>query len=168
MPSLATVTPLKTITEVLPVVRLAVEADIPALIAMGKKLHRENGIMPFSETRARDMAIVAARGGGRLTAGVIGPVGAPEAVIVLTVGQYYYSDLPHLEELFVYVQPEFRASNRAKALLNFAKNSAKALGVPLLIGVLSNRRTKEKIRLYERQFGKPAGAYWLYNGKTGE
>jgi hypothetical protein len=39
--------------------------------------------------------------------------------------------------------------------------------MPLLIGVLSNHRTEAKVRLYERQFGKPTGAFFLYNGSTG-
>ena len=41
------------------------------------------------------------------------------------------------------------------------------LGIPLIIGVLSNQRTEAKIRLYERQFGAPAGAFFLYNVHTG-
>jgi hypothetical protein len=42
------------------------------------------------------------------------------------------------------------------------------MGMPLLIGVLSNSRTEAKIRLYKRHFGEPAGAYFLYNARTGE
>ena len=40
--------------------------------------------------------------------------------------------------------------------------------IPLLIGVLSNKRTEGKIRLYERQLGKPSGAFFLYGARTGE
>ena len=36
-----------------------------------------------------------------------------------------------------------------------------------MIGVLSNHRTEAKVRLYERQFGKPSGAFFLYNARTG-
>ena len=31
-----------------------------------------------------------------------------------------------------------------------------------------NSRTEAKVRMYERQFGKPSGAFFLYGAKTGE
>ena len=40
--------------------------------------------------------------------------------------------------------------------------------MPLIIGVVSNHRTKGKEGLYNRLFGPPAGAFWLYGVKTGE
>lgn len=155
--------------EVMPKVRLFVEEDIPALVAMGRELHKENGLMPFSELRAYDMArrAVARDPRDRVIGGAIGPIGKPEAMIVLFTGTYWYTDSPHLEELFAYVKPEFRKSNRAKALVEFAKLCARELKSPLLIGIVSNERTAAKIRLYKRQLGAPAGAYFLYNGKTG-
>ena len=152
--------------EVMPKVRLFAEADIPALVAMGRDLHHENGLMPFSESRAYDMARRAVAR-DRVIGGAIGPVGKPEAIIVMMVGQYWYTDFPHLEELFAYVKPEFRKSNRAKALVEFAKGCARELKSPLLIGIVSNERTEAKVRLYSRQLGAPAGAFFLYNGKTG-
>ena len=45
--------------------------------------------------------------------------------------------------------------------------AAERVNMPLLIGVLSNHRTEGKVKLYERVFGKPAGAYWLVGGETG-
>jgi hypothetical protein len=40
--------------------------------------------------------------------------------------------------------------------------------MPLMIGVMSNSRTDAKVKLYERQFGNPAGSFFLYGVKTGE
>jgi GNAT superfamily N-acetyltransferase len=147
-------------------VRLVTEADIPELVALARDVHAEGGLMPFSERRAHDMARKAVLQDRALGA-CIGSVGAIEAVLFLLVGQYYYTDYPHLEECFLYVRPEYRRSDRAKYLIQYAKKAAAALHVPLLIGVLSQQRTQAKIRLYERQLGKPAGAYFLWNGKTG-
>jgi GNAT superfamily N-acetyltransferase len=152
--------------EAAPKVRLAVEEDIPQLVAMGRELHRENGLMPISETRIYQMARRAVAR-DRVICGVIGPVGGIEGIIVIMVGQFWYTDFPHLEELFAYIKPEFRRSNRAKALVEFAKKSAIELNAPLLIGIVSNKQTEAKIRLYRRQLGDPAGAYFLYNAKTG-
>ena len=147
-------------------VRTAIEADIPQLVALGRDLHYENGVMPFNEAKAYQIAGQAVRGDG-VVCGCIGPVGKIEALIFLMLGCYWYSDQQHLEEIFLYVKPEFRRSTRAKTLIEYAKMCARTLKIPLIIGVLSPERTEAKRRLYERQLGKPAGYYFLYNGKTG-
>ena len=153
-------------SEPLPRVRLGVEADIPQLLAMGRKLHAENAMMPLSENRILGAAWRAVKQ-DRAMVGVVGKPGALEGMIYLTVGQFWYSDKPHLEELYAYVLPEYRRSQNAKALVEFAKSSADRLGVPLLIGIISNDRTAAKVRMYKRQLGEAAGAWFLYNGKTG-
>jgi hypothetical protein len=80
-----------------------------------------------------------------------------------------YSDEQILCERAIFVRPEFRSAKggRASRLCEFAKSTADKLEMPLLIGVLSTHRAAGKVRLYERHFGKPAGAYWLYGAKTG-
>jgi GNAT superfamily N-acetyltransferase len=103
--------------------------------------------------------------------GIIGPVGGPlEAGILLRIDTMNYSSEPVLCERAVFVHPDFRQAKggRASRLCEFAKNAAEQLGMPLLIGMLSSDRTDAKIRLYERHFGPPAGAYWLYGAKTGQ
>ena len=152
--------------EPLPKVRLATQADTQSLFEIGCALHEENGLMALSESKCWN-AVTRAINRDRMIAGVIGPVGDLEAAILLAVGQFWYSDEPHLEEFCAYVKPQYRRSNRAKALLEFAKNSAKELNAPLLIGVISNNRTEAKVRLYKRQLGDPAGAFFLWHGKTG-
>ena len=152
--------------EAMPKVRLVCDADVPALVAIGRELHSENGIMPYSERRVYE-TIMRAVNRDRMIGGVIGDAGDPEAVIFLTVGQFFYSEYPHLEELLAFVRPEYRRSNRAKALIIFAKQAAQELHVPLLIGVMSQQRTEAKARLYQRQLGKPAGSYFIWNGRTG-
>ena len=149
-----------------PKVRLIVEADIPALIAYGFDMHQETGLMRFSRKRVAETLYKALKRDG-VVVGAIGPVGNPEAAICMMIGQFWYSDQPHLEEVFDYVRPEFRRSNYAKTLINYAKQCADEFKVPLLIGIISHQRTEAKIRLYRRLLGEPAGAYFLYNGKTG-
>jgi hypothetical protein len=81
----------------------------------------------------------------------------------------WYSDDRILEEKALFIHPEYRSAKggRARRLCEFAKRAAEQLEMPLLIGVLSNNRTVAKIRMYERQFGEPNGAFFLYNGRTG-
>jgi hypothetical protein len=108
-----------------------------------------------------------------LDRGIMGIIGDsqedPEAAILIRVTNLWYSDDIVLEERAIFVHPDFRAAKggRASRLCEFAKQVADKLNMPLMIGVLSNSRTEAKVRLYERQFGAPAGAYFLYNAKTG-
>jgi GNAT superfamily N-acetyltransferase len=155
-----------TATDKLPRVRVATEADIPQLLQLGRMLHRENGLTGWAEYRIMDAAHRAVAGDGSVI-GVIGPMGHVEAMIHLFVGRMWYSDDPHLEELYSFVAPEYRRSDNAKALVEFAKITAERLNIPLLIGIISNKQTEQKIRLYQRRLGKPSGAYFLYNKKTG-
>jgi len=92
-----------------------------------------------------------------------------EGVVVLRIAQLAYSDHDVLEEKIVFIHPEYRSAKggRALKLCRFSKRVADELGIPLLIGVLSNKRTAGKIRMYEREFGQPAGAFFLYGAHTG-
>lgn len=102
--------------------------------------------------------------------GLIGKEGEKiEGGILLRIGTMWYSDEPVLEEKAIFIHPDFRSvkGGRARRLCEFSKQAAKSLGVPLIIGVLSNHRTEAKVRLYERQFGRPTGAFFLYNASTG-
>ena len=107
-------------------------------------------------------------------AGILGIIGKPgetiEGVVLLRTGFLWYSDVLTLEEKAVFVRPEFRSAKggRARKLCEFSKKVADELGLTLVIGVLSNHRTRGKIKMYERIFGEQAGAYFLYGGRTGE
>jgi hypothetical protein len=106
--------------------------------------------------------------------GIMGFIGGDklEAGILLRVDSMWYSEEKTLLERAIFVHPDFRKSgehkvSRARLLCEFAKNASHQLGLPLVIGILSTQRVDAKVRLYERSFGEPAGAYWLYNGVTG-
>jgi hypothetical protein len=92
-----------------------------------------------------------------------------EGAVLLRIGGMWYSDRQVLEEKAIFINPEFRSAKgaRAKRLCQFSKQVADTLDLPLIIGVLSHHRTEAKIRMYERQFGKPSGAFFLYNARTG-
>jgi len=105
--------------------------------------------------------------------GIMGVIGEPgerlEGGVMLRMGSLWYSSELVLEEKVLYVAPEFRSAKggRARKLIEWSKNASDALGIPLEIGMLSNERTEGKVRLYEREFGKHAGVYFIHNGKTG-
>ena len=105
--------------------------------------------------------------------GIVGFVGIPgekpHGAILLRIGELWYSNDAVLEEKAIFIHPDYRSAKggRAGKLCEFSKAVADELGLPLTIGVLSNERTKGKVKMYQRIFGEPAGAYFLYNARTG-
>lgn len=146
-------------------VRTADRSDEGEIMDMCRMLHEENGLFSLNERKVRDVLGIAFdhRGG---TLGVIGSPGSIEAMIFMLIVQgMWYTDEWHLEELFSYVRPECRRSENAKLLIQFAKQSSIELGIPLVIGIISNTKTEQKVRLYQRQFSKPNGAFFVFGGK---
>lgn len=148
-------------------VRLGTPSDEGEIMEMCRMLHAENGLMSMSDGKVRSVLQLAFQERGGVI-GVIGDRGSIEAMIFLLIGQLWSSEDYHLEELFSYCRPEFRRSNNAKLLLEFAKESARQLNMELIIGILSDKRTEQKVRLYQRQFGKPRGAFFVWNTKWNE
>lgn len=144
-------------------VRTATEADEEAIMRLCRLLHEENGQFAMSDDKVRD----ALRQGLERRGGIVGVIdGADgiEAVIFMIIGQLWYSEDWMLEEMFNFVHPDHRRSTHAKRLIEYAKECATRLGIPLMIGVLSNHRTEAKVKLYERHLPK-SGAYFIYNGQ---
>lgn len=150
-------------------VRLGTHLDEEPMLELAVRAWHENGIMDVNREKMRGMI----RPALHLWEGMVGIIGDPgqriEGAVLLRVSQMWYSDAHILEEKAIFVDPEFRSAKggRARLLIEFSKKVADSLNIPLVIGVLSSERTAGKIRLYERQFGAPAGAFFLYGTKTG-
>lgn len=147
-------------------VRIGTPDDVHPLMDLLMEGHHENGFVDANPLKMLNdlwAALTLERG----IVGVIGiPGQAPEALIVLRIGNVSYSDAEVIEEKILYVRKDCRKSRHARLLASFAKATSDKLGLPLLIGVLSNHRTKTKVVMYERMFGEPAGAFFLYNART--
>lgn len=150
-------------------VRTAEPRDEEGVMELARLVNKENGVFKMNEDKVRGLIHPSLYLQGGII-GVIGPYSRIEGMVLLRVSEYWYSDAPFLEEMCVYVHPDFRAAKggRARKLVEFAKTASEALELPLMIGILSNSRTDAKTRLYERQFGTPAGAFFLYGVKTGQ
>jgi len=150
-------------------IRLGTPADETAMLDLALRAWEENGIKDVNPEKMLGMIKPALY----LWQGLVGIIGKPnqkiEGAVLLRTSQMWYSDEWMIEEKAIFVDPEFRSAKggRAARLCEFSKKVADDLGMPLIIGVLSNQRTAAKIRLYERQFGAPAGAFFLYNVRTG-
>lgn len=150
----------------MPRVRAAAPEDFEQIMRMCRKLHEENGVSNVDWTMVAHKMMQGINQDGAII-GVIGDPGALRGLIYMQMSHMWYSQDTILEELFNYVLPEHRRSNNAKALIDFGKTCSDRLGVPLLIGIISNQRTEEKVRLYRRRLGPPAGAFFLVNARTG-
>jgi len=151
-------------------VRVATVDDMDDIMALALMACEENGFVnPNPQKLAAEIwpALLQQHG---ICALIGQPGGKPEGVVVLRVGSMWYSDDAVVEEKAIFIHPDFRSAKggRARKLCAFSKQTADKLGIPLIIGVLSNLRTKAKVRMYEREFGEPAGAFFLYGAKTGE
>jgi N-acetylglutamate synthase-like GNAT family acetyltransferase len=142
-------------------VRIATRADEPEIIRLLKIMHAEGGMLPLSIPRAREMFNRAFDKTGGII-GVIGPKNDIKAMIFLNISHYWYTDECHVEEIYNFVRQDHRKSEYAKDLINFAKDCADKLKMPLVIGVLTNQRMESKVRLYRRILGTPVGAFFVY------
>lgn len=154
------------------VVRPAHPDDYEQIWEMFRLLHKENGLFSISEAKLDWILqrvllpdlIPPGDTGLRGYMGVIGEPGALEGFILMIIASYWYTDELHLEELATFVHPNHRRSKHAQALLNYSKKLSDAINIPLLIGIVSNKRTESKIRLYRKHFTE-AGSFFLHNTK---
>lgn len=151
-------------------IRIGTELDMDGMMELAMNACAENGFLSPSPARlATEIWPALCQDHG-----IIGIIGEPgekiEGAVVLRIGTMWYSDSPVVEEKAIFIDPEYRSAKggRARKLCEFSKKVSDALGIPLIIGVLSNSRTEAKVRMYKRQFGEPAGAFFLYGAKTGE
>lgn len=144
------------------VVRGATPADEPELLRLLRLMWAEGGMFPLDEDCVRDIFARAFNKDGGLI-GVIGEIGNLRAALYLLITRQWYTTHFHIEDIFNFVDPAHRSSSYADALIRFAQHSADSLGIPLFLGVLSNKRTLEKVRLYRRRLGMPVGAVFVHN-----
>ena len=151
-------------------VRVATQNDFKGVMELMALVSQENGIFqPTLEMVAGEVWAALNHDHGIM--GVIGPEGGLlEGFVLLRIGNTWYSQAEIIEEKTVFVSPKFRSAKggRARKLCEFSKKVADELDLPLLIGILSNQRTKGKVEMYKRVFGDPAGAFFLYGAHTGD
>jgi N-acetylglutamate synthase-like GNAT family acetyltransferase len=141
-------------------IRLATPADEDRLFDFLMLLHGENALFPVSDSKVREII----RQGTLQQGGVIGIIdgadGSIEASVGLIVDSWWYTNAPSLNERWNFVRQDCRHSPHAKNLIQFSKRAAQHLGVPLIMGIISTRRTEAKVRLYKRQM-EYVGGYFM-------
>lgn len=149
-------------------IRLATTDDMSEVMKLAITACEENGFLNASAVLlAKEIWPALCQDHGLCP--VIGPPGGPiQGLALLRVGAMWYSEQTVVEEKAIFVYPEFRSAKggRARRLCEYSKHVADSLGIPLLIGILSNTRTEGKVRMYKRIFGEPAGAFFLYGARS--
>jgi hypothetical protein len=150
-------------------IRIATPDDLDEIMQLALSASEENGFVNPNPVKMLAEIWPALHQQGGLLGAIGKPGGMIEGVILLRVGAMWYSDNKVLEEKAVFIHPEYRSAKggRARKLCDFGKKVADGLGIPLIIGVLSNHRTEAKTRMYTRIFGAPSGAFFLYGANTG-
>lgn len=149
-----------------PDVRLAEIDDVPAVMDLLCDGCAEKDNHPVDEDKIFYMVRRYFEKAGALLA-VIGDVGSPVAVLLMSIEPIWSSPDYEIKELLNYVHPDHRKSDKAKQLIQFSKTASEGLSLDLTFGVLSTERTAAKIKLYERQF-KSAGSYFKYTPVSAE
>jgi hypothetical protein len=150
-------------------VRIAGPADKVEIWRLFMANHEENGLFPMTPYKVNwhlDRAlnpeyIHPADTGPRGIVGVIGPVGALEGIACLIIGNSWYSDEFHLQEMVVFVDSAHRKSRHAHALVNWMKLQSDITRRKLIVGVISTERTEAKVALFDRLLPR-AGAFFLW------
>jgi len=152
-------------------VRLATEADRAGILDLCRMLHEENGIFPLRISKVEEVLDRAFRRDAVDPAfvGVVGGHDDLRGCVCIAIHSFWYADdsAKCCDELFNFVHPEHRRSDYAKQQIEFAKEIANVWGLPLMVGILSNKRTEAKVRLYERMLPK-VGAYFVYYPNAAE
>jgi hypothetical protein len=150
-------------------VRAGTPEDIDPMMQLALAACEENGFVEPNPQKLLQEIWPALNLEHGLVGIIEGENGILEGAVLLRIGSMWYSDSRVLEEKAIFIHPDYRSAKggRARRLCEFTKLVADRLKMPLIIGVLSNHRTKGKIKLYERQFGEPSGAFFLYNARTG-
>lgn len=148
-------------------VRIGTPDDLDQIMQLALQMHEEIGMVDINPQRILSEIYPSLH----LDGGIMGVIGSPDAIeggILLRISKLFYSDNDILEEKGVFIHPDFRSAKggRAKKLCEFAKKTSDRMGMPLLIGIQNDVRTKGKLRLYERQFGEPIGAFFKYEPNT--
>jgi len=151
-------------------IRVAVPADLDEIMSIAVMACDENGFLNPNPAKLAAEIWPALHQDHGLCAVIGKPGGIIEGLVLLRIGSMWYSDSQVVEEKAIFIHPDYRSAKggRASKLCDFSKKVADTLGIPLIIGVLSNSRTSAKVKMYERQFGPPSGAFFLYGAQTGK
>jgi hypothetical protein len=162
------------------IVRPATFDDERQIWVLLREMWDENGLFPLSEPKVQyyldrvlhPETIPLGDTGPRGIIGVIGASSYLEGIIMLVLGQVWYSDTISLQDCVNFVRHECRqTSAHAKELIAYSKRMTDEIrkadpDFQMMVGVVSTKRTAAKVRLYRRQLAE-VGAFFVYPTPAG-
>lgn len=152
-------------------VRIAVQADEKAIFdLLMTRAAEENALAPVNEFKVLSTIKLATERKGAVI-GVIEEQSEIAASVGLIMGQFWYSEQWHYQDLWCYVHPEYRRHRRgntnfAQMLLQFVKWWGEQAGACVFMGVATTDRTLAKVRLFARQMPIIGAGFW-WRGSSG-
>lgn len=144
-------------------VRFATQGDEEAVFKLLCIAEEENALFPMSPHKVREFIKRATEKQGGIIGVIDGPNGI-EASSGLVIEQAWYTDEWSIGERWNFVHPAHRQSTHVQKLILFTKWVTEQMNLTLDIGILSNKRTEAKIRLYKRHF-EYMGAFFTYKAR---
>lgn len=145
-------------------VRIAVRADEDSIYDLLCSLYKENATFSMNERKVRNTIKKATQCDGGII-GLIEKDGKIVGIFGSLISQFWYTDDYYLDELWNFVHPDYRKSSYSRDLIDFAKWASEALDIPLLMGIMSTKRTEAKMGMYDRKL-KMIGAFYVHNFKS--
>lgn len=142
-------------------VRTATPEDEQNVLKLMRRAYQEQPIFKLNEDKMLKMIQRATQRTGGILGVIDGPNGL-EGYLLCVLSQHWYTDDWVVDELSNFVDPDHRRSSHAKNLIEFGKWFAEQMHLPLIMGILSTKRTEAKIRLYRRQV-RPCGGIFVHN-----
>lgn len=151
-------------------VRIATIRDEPAILDLLLADLAENAehVAPVSIARIMSNVTVGTRHRGGFCLVIDGPDGQPWAVAVMNAIQWWWSSESFLSETSMYVAPEARQTTAGADLIqaecwlsDMLTESNGGKRIYVLAGVTATKRTRSKLRLYERSMNI-AGGFCIY------
>jgi hypothetical protein len=150
-------------------IRPATQGDENSLFDLLCMAYGENASFAMSEKKVKAMI----EAGTREKGVIIGVADAPDGSgLAGSIGavftQWWYTDDWHIDECWNYVHPDHRKGiNKQPAgygsdLIKYMKWVAEQMNMALHLGILTNKRTKAKIRMYESHMPQ-VGAFFIHN-----
>lgn len=141
-------------------VRVAHPSDQMNIFNYLLMLYEENALFTIASEKVWDAIRIGTEGKGGIIGLIDGPRGI-EGSVGLYLEAWWYTNDFSLNEKWNFVHPDHRKSLHAQRLIEFSKWCSRRLQVPLHMGIISNKRTEAKVRLYRRKLPY-CGAFFMY------
>lgn len=149
--------------------RLAQPSEAAQIIAMLKLMFSEDGHVRWSDAKVGavvDRLIDIGQGAGACIVVRNGASASIQGTLGMTISEFWFDSDPHLEMLWLFVDPAYRRSSHAADLIMMARRYADELGLPLRWEIPETPETDMKAVMLRKYLGAcTTREHLVYNEK---